>query len=74
MMLQIAKAANGVSMLVSLLYCKALDAKKKSRFAHCLSLPFFSPSFLVLLVITFIFIISPGAVEHLVNLPPSKTL
>lgn len=68
-----------------LIYCKASCAKKwealpncnnlirllTSCFAHCLPQSFSSPSLFVLLSLSFIFILSPGAVEHLVYLPYS---
>lgn len=54
--------------------CNNLIRLLTSCFAHCLPQSFSSPSLFVLLSLSFIFILSPGAVEHLVYLPYSPTL
>lgn len=58
----------------ALLKCNNLIGLLTSRFTHCLPPSFSSPSLFVLLSLSFIFILSPGAVEHLVYLPLSPTL
>lgn len=58
----------------ALLKCNNLIRLVTSCFTHCLPPSFSSPFLFVLLCLSFIFILSPGAAEHLVYLPLSPTL